>query len=91
MPDRLEGSALNPACGCSCSRLALAWGLFVGVRWLAQVLLASGGVVNPLVPAQPVAKRQQLAADKGLLDLIEGAGSVPCVTCRWPPRASVSR
>ena len=27
--------------------LALAWGLFVGVRWLVRVLLASGGVVNP--------------------------------------------
>ena len=51
--------------------LALAWGLFVGVRWLVRVLLASGGVVNPW-SRRNRGKRQQLAADKGLLDLIEG-------------------
>ena len=51
--------------------LALACGLFVGVRWLVRVLLASGGVVNPW-SRRNRGKRQQLAADKGLLDLIEG-------------------
>ena len=45
--------------------LALAWGLFVGVRWLVRVLLASGGVVNPW-SRRNRGKRQQLAADKGL-------------------------
>lgn len=51
--------------------LVLAWALFVGLRWLVRVCLVSSGVVNPW-SRRNRGKRQQLAADKGLLDLIEG-------------------
>jgi HemY protein len=41
------------------------------LRWLVRLLLVSGGLVNPWSRRQR-GRRQQLAADKGLLDLIEG-------------------
>ena len=41
------------------------------LRWLVRLLLVSGGLVNPWSRRQR-GRRQQLAADKGLLDLVEG-------------------
>ena len=41
------------------------------LRWLTRLLLVSGGLVNPWSRRQR-ARRQQMAADLGLLDLIEG-------------------
>jgi HemY protein len=41
------------------------------LRWLVRLLLVSGGLVNPWSRRQR-GRRQQMAADKGLLDLIEG-------------------
>ncbi|MEO4048435.1 heme biosynthesis HemY N-terminal domain-containing protein [Pseudomonas sp. CAU 1711] len=51
--------------------LALLWASIIGLRWLLRVLLASAGVVNPW-SRRNLGRRRQLAADKGLLDLIEG-------------------
>ena len=49
----------------------LAWLLVWGVRWLWRLLGVSGGLINPW-SRRNHGKRQQLAADKGLLDLAEG-------------------
>lgn len=51
--------------------VALAVLLLWTLRWLVRLLLVSGGLVNPWSRRQR-GRRQQLAADKGLLDLIEG-------------------
>ncbi|WP_043307963.1 heme biosynthesis HemY N-terminal domain-containing protein [Pseudomonas sp. ML96] len=51
--------------------IAAAWLLFIGLRWLLRLLLVSGGLLNPWSRRQR-GRRQQLAAEKGLLDLIEG-------------------
>lgn len=47
--------------------LLLVWTL----RWLLRLLLASGGLINPWSRRQR-SRRRHLAADKGLLDLLEG-------------------
>lgn len=49
----------------------LAWLLVRGLRWLWLLLNVSGGLLNPW-SRRNHGKRQQLAADKGLLDLAEG-------------------
>ncbi|QKE64910.1 heme biosynthesis protein HemY [Aquipseudomonas campi] len=49
----------------------LVWLLVWGVRWLWRLFVASGGLLNPW-SRRNHGKRQQLAADKGLLDLAEG-------------------
>ncbi|MWV10571.1 heme biosynthesis protein HemY [Pseudomonas sp. R-28-1W-6] len=49
----------------------LAWLLVRGLRWLWRLLNVSGGLLNPW-SRRNHGKRQQLAADKGLLDLAEG-------------------
>ena len=51
--------------------LLLAWLLLRGLRGLIRLSLVSGGLLNPWSRRQR-GRRQQLAADKGLLDLIEG-------------------
>jgi HemY protein len=51
--------------------IALAVLLLWMLRRLVRLLLVSGGLVNPWSRRQR-SRRQQLAADKGLLDLIEG-------------------
>lgn len=51
--------------------LALLWASVIGLRWLLRVMLTSAGVMNPW-SRRNLGKRRQLAADKGLLDLIEG-------------------
>lgn len=51
--------------------IVLAWLLVWGVRWLWRLLGVSGGLINPW-SRRNHGKRQQLAADKGLLDLAEG-------------------
>ena len=51
-----------------------AWLALVCLRWLVRLLLVSAGLINPWSRRQR-ARRQQLAADKGLLDLIEGRWS----------------
>ncbi|HSX70261.1 MAG TPA: heme biosynthesis HemY N-terminal domain-containing protein, partial [Pseudomonas sp.] len=51
--------------------IALAVLLVWGLRALLRLLLVSGGLVNPWSRRQR-GRRQQMAADKGLLDLIEG-------------------
>lgn len=51
--------------------LLLAWLLLRGLRGLIRLGLVSGGLLNPWSRRQR-GRRQQLAADKGLLDLIEG-------------------
>lgn len=51
--------------------VTLAWLLVWGVRWLWRLSVASGGLLNPW-SRRNHGKRQQLAADKGLLDLAEG-------------------
>ena len=51
--------------------VTLAWLLVWCVRWLWRLLGVSGGLLNPW-SRRNHGKRQQLAADKGLLDLAEG-------------------
>ncbi|MDD0842309.1 heme biosynthesis HemY N-terminal domain-containing protein [Pseudomonas sp. Gutcm_11s] len=51
--------------------IVAAWLLFIGLRWLLRLLFVSGGLLNPWSRRQR-GRRQQLAAEKGLLDLIEG-------------------
>ena len=51
--------------------IVLAWLLVWGVRWLWRLLGVSGGLINPW-SRRNHGKRQQLAADKGLLDLAGG-------------------
>ena len=51
--------------------VTLAWLLVWCVRWLWRLLGVSGGLINPW-SRRNHGKRQQLAADKGLLDLAEG-------------------
>ena len=47
------------------------WLALLCLRWLLRLLLVSGGLINPWSRRQR-ARRRQMAADKGLLDLIEG-------------------